>query len=92
MATIRVGQTVETTGEQQGIVRYVGPIHVSDGTFVGIELPTPTGKNDGSVRGERYFTCPPGHGLFIRDSSIAAIISQPVPPPPSTPKSAAPKP
>lgn len=92
MATIRVGQTVETTGEQQGIVRYVGPIHVSDGTFVGIELPTPTGKNDGSVRGERYFSCPPGHGLFIRDSSIAAIISQPAPPPPSTPKSAAPKP
>ncbi|USP81121.1 cap-gly domain-containing protein [Curvularia clavata] len=92
MATIRVGQTVETTSEQQGVVRYVGPIHVSDGTFVGIELPTPTGKNDGSVRGERYFTCPPGHGLFIRDSSIAAILSQPAPPPPSTPKAAAPKP
>lgn len=92
MATIKVGQTVETTSEQQGIVRYVGPIHVSDGIFVGIELTTPTGKNDGSVRGERYFTCPPGHGLFIRDSSITAILSQPAPPPPSTPKSAAPKP
>jgi dynactin 1 len=92
MATIRVGQTVETTSEQQGIVRYVGPIHVSDGIFVGIELPTPTGKNDGSVRGERYFSCPPGHGLFIRDSSIASILSQPAPPPPSTPKAAAPKP
>ncbi|CAE7024003.1 hypothetical protein CFE70_003391 [Pyrenophora teres f. teres 0-1] len=87
MTTIRVGQTVETTSEQYGVVRYVGPIHVSEGTFVGIELPTPTGKNDGSVRGERYFNCPPGHGLFIRDSSITRIISQPAPP--STPQRAA---
>jgi dynactin 1 len=84
MTSIKVGQTVETTSEQQGVVRYVGPIHVSDGIFIGIELSTPTGKNDGAVRGERYFTCSPGHGLFIRDSSIAQIISQ-APPPRPTP-------
>ncbi|CAN9306630.1 unnamed protein product [Alternaria alternata] len=73
---IKVGQTVKTTGHQEGVVRYVGAIHVSEGTFIGIELPTPDGKNDGSVRGERYFTCAPGHGLFIRDTSIATIISE----------------
>jgi dynactin 1 len=76
MTAIKVGQTVETTSEQQGVVRYVGAIHVSDGVFIGIELSTPTGKNDGSVRGERYFSCAPGHGLFIRDSSITQILSE----------------
>ncbi|KAH6841633.1 dynein associated protein-domain-containing protein [Alternaria alternata] len=80
---IKVGQTVKTTGHQEGVVRYVGAIHVSEGTFIGIELPTPDGKNDGSVRGERYFTCAPGHGLFIRDTSIATIISEATPTPPT---------
>lgn len=87
MTTIKVGQTVETSGEQQGLVRYVGPIHVSDGTFVGIELSTATGKNDGSVRGERYFTCPPGHGLFVRDNSVQVIAQ--APPPRATPTATA---
>ncbi|KAJ5065900.1 dynein associated protein-domain-containing protein, partial [Bipolaris maydis] len=82
MATIRVGQTVETTGEQQGIVRYVGPIHVSDGTFVGIELPTPTGKNDGSVRGEPApKPKPPTTTPRARPSSVVA----PKPGPPARP-------
>ncbi|KAH7075493.1 dynein associated protein-domain-containing protein [Paraphoma chrysanthemicola] len=79
MNTYKIGQSVETAQQQQGIVRYVGQIHVADGTWLGIELPTPTGKNDGSVRGERYFTCPVGHGLFVKDSNIARIVSQPAP-------------
>ncbi|KAF1941984.1 hypothetical protein EJ02DRAFT_454650 [Clathrospora elynae] len=95
MTTLRIGQTVETTGEQQGIVRYVGPIHVSDGIFVGIELSTATGKNDGSVRGERYFSCPPGHGLFVKDASVQVIAQAPPPRPATaaaTPQAAAARP
>ena len=93
--TLRLGQTVETVGSQQGVVRYIGPIHVSDGTFVGLELPTPSGKNDGSVRGERYFTCPPLHGLFIKETSIIRIVSQPAPvraAPPASAQAAASRP
>ncbi|KAH4555168.1 hypothetical protein HBH86_105760 [Parastagonospora nodorum] len=41
------------------------------------DIPTPTGKNDGSVRGERYFTCPRGHELFIRENNITRVLSQP---------------
>ncbi|OAL50105.1 hypothetical protein IQ07DRAFT_587775 [Pyrenochaeta sp. DS3sAY3a] len=89
MAEFKVGQTIETSAQQQGLVKYVGPIHVAEGFWLGIELPTPTGKNDGSVRGERYFQCPPGHGLFIRDSNVVRIVSQPAP---ATPRAAAPKP
>ncbi|KAH7392706.1 dynein associated protein-domain-containing protein [Pyrenochaeta sp. MPI-SDFR-AT-0127] len=83
MADFKIGQTVETSTHQHGVVKYVGPIHVSDGIFLGIELPTATGKNDGSVRGERYFTCVPAHGLFVKESSIIRIVSQPAPPTPA---------
>jgi dynactin 1 len=85
MSEFRIGQTVETSAHQQGLVKYVGPIHVAEGDWLGIELPIPAGKNDGSVRGERYFSCPPGHGLFIKESNIVQIIAQPAPKPaPST--------
>ena len=36
------------------------------GTWVGVELDTPTGKNDGSVQGIQYFTCKHKHGIFVR--------------------------
>ncbi|KAL5119009.1 hypothetical protein ACEQ8H_003138 [Pleosporales sp. CAS-2024a] len=85
MSGLKVGQTVETSTGQVGIIKYVGAIHVAEGDWLGLELPTPTGKNDGSVRGERYFSCPAGHGLFIKESNIVQIISQPAPPPPKTP-------
>ena len=77
--TLRLGQTVETVTGQHGVVRFIGSIHVSDGTFVGLELPSASGKNDGSVRGERYFSCPPLHGLFIKETSITRVVSQPAP-------------
>ncbi|CAO2650973.1 Nn.00g092700.m01.CDS01 [Neocucurbitaria sp. VM-36] len=92
MPEYKVGQTVETSKQVQGLVKYVGLLPgVSTGTFLGIELSTPTGKNDGSVRGERYFECPPEHGLFIRPANVARIVSQPAPrtPAPSTPTPAA---
>tara|TARA_R110002003_G_scaffold41_8_gene2868 strand:- start:2743 stop:6174 length:3432 start_codon:yes stop_codon:yes gene_type:complete len=85
MSGFKIGQTVETAQQQQGLVKYVGPIHVADGNWLGIELPTATGKNDGSVRGERYFTCPVGHGLFVKDTNIVRVVSQPVTKPPPKP-------
>ena len=35
-----------------------------------------SGKNDGSVKGERYFECKPGHGIFVRQESVVKIIKQ----------------
>ncbi|OAK98207.1 hypothetical protein IQ06DRAFT_295568 [Phaeosphaeriaceae sp. SRC1lsM3a] len=79
MIDTKLGQTVETTAGQQGVVRYIGPIHVAEGNWLGIELPSAEGKNDGSVRGERYFNCSPFHGLFVRDSNVVRIVAQPAP-------------
>eukprot|EP01102_Stenamoeba_stenopodia_P022286 TRINITY_DN922_c0_g1_i2.p1 TRINITY_DN922_c0_g1~~TRINITY_DN922_c0_g1_i2.p1 ORF type:complete len:244 (-),score=59.51 TRINITY_DN922_c0_g1_i2:7-738(-) len=57
--------------QQQGIVRYVGLIDGMKGTFVGIELPTADGKNNGSVEGKQYFgPVEPNHGLFIKVASV----------------------
>lgn len=86
MSEFKVGQRIETNTHRTGIVKYVGPIHVAEGAWLGIDLQEASGKNDGSVRGERYFDCPPQHGLFVKETDILRIISQPAP------KAAAPKP
>jgi CAP-Gly domain-containing linker protein 3/4 len=53
-----------------GVVRYIGPAEFGDGVWVGVELRTPKGKNDGSVQERRYFTCKPDHGLLVRPNKI----------------------
>lgn len=79
MATpkLKVGQTVKATTDKethQGILRYIGTIKDGPpGTYCGIELPDATGKNDGSVRGHKYFHCAPGHGLFVRQNIVTPV-------------------
>ena len=58
------------------MVRYVGPLHIATGDWVGLELPDDSGKNDGSVKGERYFTCKTAHGIFVRKETVDKIIKQ----------------
>src|SRR6056297_2191621 len=71
-AALSVGQWVSVRS-QQGQVRYVGPTGFADGEWVGIELSTAVGRNDGTVRGVRYFTCQPRHGLFVQRAQCVPI-------------------
>ena len=73
-------------GEKPGYLRFVGRWDVmrmnvcwshwccrtsfAEGIWAGVELQKPTGKNDGSVNGVRYFTAPLNHGAFVRPSSV----------------------
>ncbi|KAF8426658.1 CAP Gly-rich domain-containing protein [Tirmania nivea] len=72
---ITVGKRCRVGGaelDRRGTVRYVGPVQEipGEGLWVGIENDEPVGKNDGSVSGERYFTCKPKHGSFIRPDRV----------------------
>jgi dynactin 1 len=54
----------------RGIVRFCGTTSFSPGKWVGIELPTAVGKNDGTINGVSYFYCKPNHGVFVRPSQV----------------------
>ncbi|KAF9115461.1 hypothetical protein BGX27_007714 [Mortierella sp. AM989] len=53
-----------------GYLRFVGTTHFKTGVWAGIELDTPTGKNDGTVGGVVYFTCRPNCGIFVLAAKI----------------------
>ncbi|XP_052740010.1 kinesin-like protein KIF13A [Bicyclus anynana] len=64
---LTVGESVQLRlSSSTGVVAYVGPTHFAPGLWVGVELDAPTGKNDGSVGGTRYFNCRARHGIFVR--------------------------
>lgn len=57
----------------EGIVRFLGGTEFASGTWVGIELHTVGGKNDGSIKGVRYFECQDGKGIFVRPNVVSPV-------------------
>ncbi|XP_045608788.1 CAP-Gly domain-containing linker protein 1 isoform X4 [Procambarus clarkii] len=63
----KVGDRVVITsavGSRHGTLRFIGKTDFADGIWAGVELEEPTGKNDGSVAGKKYFECKDKYGLF----------------------------
>ncbi|SPO19806.1 related to Tubulin-specific chaperone B [Ustilago trichophora] len=58
------------SNKRKGSVRFVGSTSFANGIWVGVEYDEPVGKNDGSVAGERYFTCKPNFGGFVRPDKV----------------------
>ncbi|KAI8139799.1 CAP Gly-rich domain-containing protein [Fennellomyces sp. T-0311] len=75
-ASIKVGDRCEvqlsedSEVRRRGTVRFVGTTEFQPGAWVGIQYDEPMGKNDGSVQGTRYFTCPPKYGAFVRPTKV----------------------
>lgn len=63
-------QVLLTSSNEMGTVRYVGPTDFAAGIWLGLELRSPKGKNDGAVGDKRYFTCKPNHGVLVRASRV----------------------
>lgn len=81
MDGLSAGQTVLTSDGRQGIIRFLGTTQFSPGEWVGVELDTAIGKNNGTVQGQQYFECESNHGLFLRPEGIAEILEHPAPRP-----------
>ncbi|EFQ33385.1 CAP-Gly domain-containing protein [Colletotrichum graminicola] len=77
MSDLAPGQTVRLSDGRTGIVRFVGGTHFASGDWVGVELEDDSGKNDGSVQGERYFDCDMGHGMFVRPTTLVITAQAP---------------
>ncbi len=58
VGVIRAGAT--------GIVKFIGETQFATGIWVGVQLPGPTGKHNGTVDGHSYFACKRGHGIFVK--------------------------
>ncbi|XP_045700256.1 CAP-Gly domain-containing linker protein 4 [Phyllostomus hastatus] len=70
-ARLREGaQVLLTSSNEMGTVRYVGPTDFAAGIWLGLELRSAKGKNDGAVGDTRYFTCKPNHGVLVRPSRV----------------------
>lgn len=72
--TIMIGDSVKIkSSEKKGIVQFVGETRFAKGTWIGVVLEDATGKNDGSVGGVRYFTCPSMRGVFMREDKLEKL-------------------
>eukprot|EP00750_Incisomonas_marina_P009203 INCI15847.1.p1 GENE.INCI15847.1~~INCI15847.1.p1 ORF type:complete len:1883 (+),score=262.33 INCI15847.1:304-5952(+) len=63
----------------RGIVRFVGNVSFADGVWVGIELETATGFNNGSINGRVYFDCPQQYGVFVLPEKVTQVQQSPWP-------------
>ncbi|XP_032242238.2 restin homolog isoform X1 [Nematostella vectensis] len=56
-----------------GVLQFTGTTHFSPGEWCGIVLDDACGKNDGSVKGVRYFDCKQDHGIFVHAHKVRAL-------------------
>ncbi|XP_044181974.1 LOW QUALITY PROTEIN: kinesin-like protein KIF13B [Acropora millepora] len=75
LGDLKMGQVICVGDKKTGTVRYIGPADFAPGVWIGVELDTPSGKNDGSVGGQRYFACKPRYGSFVRPEKCFPIES-----------------
>lgn len=70
----KVGDRCEVSmsegGKERGTVAYVGKLHERPGYYIGTILDLPVGRNNGTVRGQKYFECSDGYGIMTWASRV----------------------
>lgn len=67
--SLEIGTRVKTSSGN-GKVVFTGQTQFQEGDWVGVILDTPTGKNNGTVKGVEYFQCEPNFGVFVKASAV----------------------
>ncbi|XP_013102361.1 tubulin-folding cofactor B [Stomoxys calcitrans] len=62
--------TVKGCPTRRGTIMYNGSLEGKTGIFIGVKYDEPLGKNDGSIQGKRYFSCPPNYGGFVAPLAV----------------------
>ncbi|CAJ0571438.1 unnamed protein product, partial [Mesorhabditis spiculigera] len=47
------------------MIKYLGEVNWAKGSYAGVQFHKRVGRHGGEVKGVKYFSCPPGHGLYI---------------------------
>jgi len=68
---LKVNDRVVVAGNKLGTLRFCGTTEFAMGMWAGVELDSAEGKNDGTVKGMRYFRCEPEHGIFVPSNKVA---------------------
>jgi len=56
-----------------GTLRFIGPTKFSSGLWCGIELSRPDGRNNGTVKGVKYFQCRFNYGIFVHAEKVISV-------------------
>ena len=65
-----VGARCEVAGGRRGAIRYIGKTVLGEGWWMGVQYDEPVGKNDGTVKGEKYFECDDKYGGMVRPNLV----------------------
>lgn len=71
---LATGQRIELNDGRLATIRFVGTTAFQIGDWIGVELEEATGKNNGSVKGQRYFECEQGYGMFLRPAGVRQVL------------------
>ncbi|KAI8800078.1 hypothetical protein BJ742DRAFT_843050 [Cladochytrium replicatum] len=66
------------TSKKSGTLRFLGQTLFAEGSWAGVELDDRgAGKNNGSVNGVAYFSCPENSGVFVSSAHVEKFVEKP---------------
>merc|ERR1712060_71879 len=72
---ILMDDRVKLISGRVGTVVFKGTVNFAKGMWYGIELDTPDGRHDGTVKQRRYFQTKKKHGAFAQRQNIAGVLT-----------------